>query len=68
MRLVIVAFNLKDALAGHDHLDSTTVTTPYKPITLPDVPSVKGIVIGIPKVSTGLTPYLSVASAKHILG
>lgn len=39
-----------NVLAGHDVRDSTTVPRPFEPLQLPDeVPSVKGLCIGIPK-------------------
>ncbi|XP_041462210.1 glutamyl-tRNA(Gln) amidotransferase subunit A, mitochondrial-like [Lytechinus variegatus] len=37
------------AMAGHDPMDSTTVTDPFTPFTLPDEIDVKGLHIGIPK-------------------
>lgn len=39
-----------DVLAGHDPLDSTTVSEPFDPVVLPENASVKGLKIGIPKV------------------
>ena len=39
-----------DILAGHDVHDSTTVTDEFRPFTLPDDISIKGLHIGIPKV------------------
>ncbi|ESO00589.1 hypothetical protein HELRODRAFT_113130 [Helobdella robusta] len=60
----IIARNVDDvtlvlnSLAGHDPLDSTTVTQDYKPILLQDQPSIKGLTIGIPKEyhCPGLSP------------
>ncbi|XP_030851227.1 glutamyl-tRNA(Gln) amidotransferase subunit A, mitochondrial [Strongylocentrotus purpuratus] len=37
------------AMAGHDPMDSTTVTDPFTPFTLPDEIDVKGLHIGIPQ-------------------
>lgn len=38
-----------NTLAGHDIQDSTTVTDPFHPVILPDMPEVKGLTIGIPQ-------------------
>lgn len=45
-------FLLAGVLAGHDPKDSTTVNDPVKPTTLPSVPDVSGLCIGIPKVTS----------------
>jgi hypothetical protein len=47
-------FNWLDALAGHDPLDSTTVTDEYKPVDLEGVDPVaklRGLSVGIPRVT-----------------
>ena len=41
---------LTDAIAGHDVMDSTTVTDPLQIFSLSDDISVKNLHIGIPKV------------------
>lgn len=46
--------DILDALAGHDPLDSTTVTDEYRPVDLESVDPVaelRGIAVGIPRVT-----------------
>ncbi|XP_071509179.1 glutamyl-tRNA(Gln) amidotransferase subunit A, mitochondrial-like [Diadema antillarum] len=60
----ILAKNVDDVavilgmIAGHDPLDSTTVTNPFTPFKMPEEVDVKGLHIGIPKEyhSPGLSP------------
>ena len=48
---IILLFHVPDVMAGHDLRDSTTVTDPFSPFTLPEDISVSGLHIGIPKVT-----------------
>lgn len=47
----LLSLHITDIMAGHDPLDSTTVPEKYPPVSLPDEVSLKGLHIGIPKVT-----------------
>ena len=46
-----------DIIAGHDDLDSTSVTDKYTAFTITDEPSVAGVKIGIPRVRIHTSLY-----------
>ena len=55
---------LIDAIAGHDVMDSTTVTDPLQNFSLPDDISVKHLHVGIPKVRL---PQLSLVKTRGVI-
>ena len=60
----LILFLLIDAIAGHDVMDSTTVTDPLQNFSLPDDISVKHLHVGIPKVRL---PQLSLVKTRGVI-